>query len=252
MNATFPPFRSSLLELGMHLLDIHATLWRSVFLLCFSALGPCYDISQVGITADELYYSRNVACIGCGSSRPLSTHPHLPSSTGFVQPPPQQQPRTNSSHLRVDTFLNPRHSSPSTTEPMTLYQTSGLSAMHAQQRPALSPRFSSNSYSQANSPQAPNFIGLSRPPPSMTSQPPAPGAPAHPILTPSGRSFSRGGRVQNVSSDPLVPCVMYWPDNEALPERGQIRPSAVVGSAVSFISCFTASFPGRNGAPVPL
>ncbi|KAF8531207.1 hypothetical protein JB92DRAFT_182082 [Gautieria morchelliformis] len=45
------------------------------------------------------------------------------------------------------------------------------------------------------------------------------------ILTPSGRAFARGGRVQNVSPDPLTPCVMFWPDNEVWPERGQIRPA---------------------------
>ena len=30
--------------------------------------------------------------------------------------------------------------------------------------------------------------------------------------------------MQNVSPDPLAPCVMYWPDNEPFPEKGQIRP----------------------------
>lgn len=43
-------------------------------------------------------------------------------------------------------------------------------------------------------------------------------------LTPSGRAFAVGGRMQNVSQDVLAPCVMFWPDNEALPEPGQIRP----------------------------
>ncbi|CAA7261962.1 unnamed protein product [Cyclocybe aegerita] len=56
-------------------------------------------------------------------------------------------------------------------------------------------------------------------------------APTHPLLTPSGRAFAVGGKVQNVSSDPLNPCVMYWPDNEPLPEQGQIRPSGIVGIA---------------------
>ncbi|OCH91357.1 hypothetical protein OBBRIDRAFT_834315 [Obba rivulosa] len=54
-------------------------------------------------------------------------------------------------------------------------------------------------------------------------------APSYPILTPSGRALTIGGRVQNISRDPLVPCIMYWPDNEPLPEQGQIRP---MGSAV--------------------
>ncbi|ETW79889.1 hypothetical protein HETIRDRAFT_248265, partial [Heterobasidion irregulare TC 32-1] len=55
----------------------------------------------------------------------------------------------------------------------------------------------------------------------------------HHILTPSGREFSVGGRVQNVSTDPLAPCVMYWPDNEPLPEQGQLRPSGLLGVPVS-------------------
>ncbi|KAI0255413.1 hypothetical protein BJV78DRAFT_1175138 [Lactifluus subvellereus] len=49
------------------------------------------------------------------------------------------------------------------------------------------------------------------------------------ILTPSGRAFSVGGRVQDLSSDPLAPCILFWPDNEPLPEQGQIRPSSLVG-----------------------
>ncbi|KAH6904510.1 hypothetical protein BKA70DRAFT_537208 [Coprinopsis sp. MPI-PUGE-AT-0042] len=61
------------------------------------------------------------------------------------------------------------------------------------------------------------------------AHPPQPPKPSHPILTPSGRAFAVGGRVQNISSDPLSPCIMYWPDNEPFPEQGQIRPSNVVG-----------------------
>ncbi|TFK20433.1 hypothetical protein FA15DRAFT_696918 [Coprinopsis marcescibilis] len=65
--------------------------------------------------------------------------------------------------------------------------------------------------------------------PAVSHGPPPPPKPTHPILTPSGRAFAVGGKVQNVSSDPLSPCIMYWPDNEPLPEQGQIRPSNVVG-----------------------
>ncbi|KAJ7710858.1 hypothetical protein B0H17DRAFT_1123948 [Mycena rosella] len=50
----------------------------------------------------------------------------------------------------------------------------------------------------------------------------------HPLLTPSGRAFASGGKVQNISSDPLSPCIMYWPDNEPFPEQGQIRPSGLM------------------------
>ena len=52
------------------------------------------------------------------------------------------------------------------------------------------------------------------------------------ILTPSGRAFSVGGRAQDVSSDPLSPCIIFWPDNEPFPEQSQIRPSNLVGIAV--------------------
>jgi hypothetical protein len=54
-----------------------------------------------------------------------------------------------------------------------------------------------------------------------------------PLLSPSGRAFAVGGKVRNVSSDPLSPCIMYWPDNEALPSQGQIRPSSLAGVPVS-------------------
>lgn len=59
-----------------------------------------------------------------------------------------------------------------------------------------------------------------------------PASPSHPLLTPSGRSFSVGGKVQNISSDPSLPCIMYWPDNEPFPEQGQIRPSNISGVPV--------------------
>lgn len=66
-----------------------------------------------------------------------------------------------------------------------------------------------------------------------TPLPPPTQRSAHPLLTPSGRAFAIGGKVQNISSDPLSPCIMYWPDNEPIPEQGQIRPSGLVGVAVS-------------------
>ncbi|KIK54597.1 hypothetical protein GYMLUDRAFT_76935 [Collybiopsis luxurians FD-317 M1] len=100
-------------------------------------------------------------------------------------------------------------------------------------RPPLSPRF-------AASPNASNF------PSNVQVLPAAPPAPSpaqqqslnlpsisqskngHPLLTPSGRAFAVGGRVQNISMDPLSPCIMYWPDNEPFPDPGQIRPNGLV------------------------
>ncbi|KAF5392095.1 hypothetical protein D9757_003352 [Collybiopsis confluens] len=92
-------------------------------------------------------------------------------------------------------------------------------------RPPLSPRF-------ASSPNAPTVYPPSTPSPAR----PSVSLPSsisqskngHPLLTPSGRAFAVGGRVQNISYDPLLPCVMYWPDNEPFPESGQIRPNGLV------------------------
>lgn len=64
-------------------------------------------------------------------------------------------------------------------------------------------------------------------------QPPLASVVQQHILTPSGRAFSEGGHVQNVSSDPLGPLVIFWPDNEPLPEPGQLRPTNVAGMVVS-------------------
>ncbi|KAL0056856.1 hypothetical protein AAF712_016530 [Marasmius tenuissimus] len=98
----------------------------------------------------------------------------------------------------------------------------------------LSPRFQSNhhSYASASPPvsplrptqqQAVNSVSAPLSGLSTTNKS------AHPLLTPSGRAFAIGGRVQNVSSDPLNPCIMYWPDNEPFPDPGQLRPGNLAG-----------------------
>ena len=94
---------------------------------------------------------------------------------------------------------------------------------------------SSLSLSQPQSPITPLTaqMPLSAPPAPPKSYPPIPSispaskppSPSYPLLTPSGHTLSAGGRVRNISRDPLSPCIMYWPDNEPLPERGQIRPN---------------------------
>lgn len=105
-----------------------------------------------------------------------------------------------------------------------------------------SPRFASTAGATSfyTSPSIPNSshyptipLGPRHP---LAAQPVAgakPASPSHPLLTPSGRSFSVGGKVQNISSDPSVPCIMYWPDNEPFPEQGQIRPNNIGGLPVS-------------------
>ncbi|KAF9460473.1 hypothetical protein BDZ94DRAFT_1265986 [Collybia nuda] len=108
---------------------------------------------------------------------------------------------------------------------------------HQQSYPAnkslSSPRFSS---SPAHNPlpppppQQPQYVYPQLPLQSaFVSTPTPPTKSPHPLLTPSGRAFAVGGKIQNISSDPLSPCIMYWPDNEPFPEQGQIRPSGLVG-----------------------
>ncbi|KIY69265.1 hypothetical protein CYLTODRAFT_420871 [Cylindrobasidium torrendii FP15055 ss-10] len=93
-------------------------------------------------------------------------------------------------------------------------------------RPLPSPRFAASPNSQASF--SPTTV---QHPPSYPSSPAPPVKSTNPLLTPSGRAFASGGRVQNTSTDPLNPCIMFWPDNEPFPEIGQIRPSGLVGIA---------------------
>ena len=89
-------------------------------------------------------------------------------------------------------------------------------------RPAISsPRFSNTAGPTPTPPPLDNNLVLQKP------------SPHHPLLTPSGRAFASGGKVQNISTDPLNPCIMFWPDNEPFPDQGQIRPSGLVGISVS-------------------
>lgn len=66
-----------------------------------------------------------------------------------------------------------------------------------------------------------------------------PSAPCYPILTPSGKALSAGGRVRNISTDPLAPCIMYWPDNEPLPDNGQVRPLGSAATQVRTSHCLS-------------
>ncbi|KAF7307695.1 RanBP2-type domain-containing protein [Mycena kentingensis (nom. inval.)] len=155
-------------------------------------------------------FGRNLTCIGCGC-------PRSPTTNGT----PVDSPHHNHTY-------NPHHS-----------------------RPPLSPRFvtaANSMYSPNVSPTAYGFpphtppsIGSGRPQPHPQSPVNIPMASTlaalnkaassgYPLLTPSGRAFAIGGKVQNVSSDPLAPCIMYWPDNEPFPEQGQIRPSNLINT----------------------
>ncbi|KAJ7147383.1 hypothetical protein C8R46DRAFT_548299 [Mycena filopes] len=172
----------------------------------------------------QLNFARNLSCFACACPRPNGT----PSATAA-----QAQ----------DTPQSPHHFSHSQLPPS---------------RPQPSPRFAANTmqypanispigygfptqqqqqYHQQSLPSptygryAPQAV-VNLPPPSPLGSPTAnKSMSAHPLLTPSGRAFASGGKVVNISSDPLNPCVMYWPENEPFPEQGQIRPSGLMGVA---------------------
>lgn len=145
-------------------------------------------------------HRRNLACIGCGCPR---------SGSGVSS---SHSPSTNLPTSRV--VSSPRFA----TFPSYDYPSSA--SPHLQ----TTPQVYSNSHHHTSTPYSPSPLS----PPTSNH-----GKSAHPLLTPSGRAFAIGGKVQNVSSDPLSPCIMYWPDNEPFPEQGQIRPSGLVGVAVS-------------------
>ncbi|PIL25926.1 hypothetical protein GSI_11679 [Ganoderma sinense ZZ0214-1] len=135
-------------------------------------------------------FQRNTVCIACGRPRTGST-PALPGDPSLSPTFPLAGPSPRFAGRFITSQGNSTVASGPTGPPAPGYPShpaaSALAAAHAQ----------------------------------MSSKPPPP---QYPPLTPSGRALSVGGRVRNISRDPLSPCVMYWPDNEPLPEPCQIRP----------------------------
>ncbi|QRV82698.1 Zf-RanBP domain-containing protein [Ceratobasidium sp. AG-Ba] len=136
-------------------------------------------------------FGRNPACISCGAPRPLALLPTKPTS---------DYDRYFDQRAPLPLPLSPPP--PRRCNPLTLPLVTGLP--------------------QANVASPTQTFATSH----RASQPPR--LPS--ILTPSGRAFARGGRIQNVSTLPGVSLVMFWPDNEPLPQPCQIRPPFSPGS----------------------
>lgn len=159
------------------------------------------------------YHRRNVACIRCGAPRAISNAESNTSSP--ISPTHNISPR----FLMAGNGQGPTPTS-------LAANLAQLSLSHHSHHPSMS---------QPQSPVTPFTaqMPLSAPPVPPKSYPPIPSitpaskppSPSYPLLTPSGHALSAGGRVRNISRDPMSPCIMYWPDNEPLPERGQIRPN---------------------------
>ena len=177
-------------------------------------------------------YRRNMACYGCGNPRQLLSPatPNTLASTGLPTRtsacffPPSLQPHSEpfSSCFITTGSDNRRH-----------MLSSSVPTIGRHQLPPAALQVPSPSRTQTPS----TTNGVSATGIQLSSKPPAP---SYPLLTPSGHALASGGRVKNISSDPMAPCVMYWPDNEPLPDKGQIRP---FGSAViqvrTLVFCLT-------------
>ncbi|KAG6877521.1 hypothetical protein C0993_006385 [Termitomyces sp. T159_Od127] len=152
-----------------------------------------------------ILHRRNLTCIGCGCPRSNGG-----SAPGGPQQQQQQQPTRNLSSPRFASY--PAQSNASSQ--LAVPQQQSIYSSYTQPPKSSLP-------SQRNSQQQQPVYQSPAPAQLVKS--------VHPLLTPSGRAFAVGGKVQNISSDPLNPCIMYWPDNEPFPEQGQIRPSNLVG-----------------------
>jgi hypothetical protein len=184
-----------------------------------------------------ILHRRNLACIGCGCPRASGANG---SGTSTHQHQHQQHP---SSNVSTRAMPSPRFSSPSAS--VTYYSSAPPPSQSQTQQQQQQPQAHQQPAQQHGQHlTVPSHIGFSQPQPPSPFGPTSslphvaahPPKPSHPLLTPSGRAFAVGGKVQNISSDPLSPCIMYWPDNEPFPEQGQIRPNNLAGVAVSIVN----------------
>lgn len=188
-----------------------------------------------------ILHRRNLACIGCGCPRAsgpngsgTSTHQHPSNISSRAIP----SPRFNSPPASVTYYS----SSPAPSQSFQAQQQNHLQQRQQthhqpaqqQQQPQHGQHLTVSSHIGFSQPQPPSPFGSTTS--SLPHVTPNPPKSSHPLLTPSGRAFAVGGKVQNISSDPLSPCIMYWPDNEPFPEQGQIRPNNLAGVSVSIVN----------------
>ncbi|KAJ7656684.1 hypothetical protein B0H17DRAFT_1146069 [Mycena rosella] len=172
-------------------------------------------------------FGRNLTCIGCGCPRsPTSPNGSAPSNDAPQSPHHHQHFAPNPPPPSFRPQPSPRFAS----APNVMQQYPGNLSPSAYGFPPQSSPSYGRAPQQQQYPSSSMQSVVNLPPPSPLGSPTAnKSMSAHPLLTPSGRAFASGGKVQNISSDPLSPCIMYWPDNEPFPEQGQIRPSGLMG-----------------------
>ncbi|KZS97177.1 hypothetical protein SISNIDRAFT_247138 [Sistotremastrum niveocremeum HHB9708] len=200
-------------------------------------------------------FTRNPICIGCSTPRPsvpgtsttvpgvrsgdISPSPgtNSPLSPGSPSPPgsllynPNNQNQNPTLHIASPRFLQNNHHHHNLNQ---TFPNNGNGSLSLPSSPSsnINPSFSFTSSLQSISSlttnPAPSLSSLTSSASGTTTQLTlGPGNQLRPlpsILTPTGRAFAVGGRVRNVSPNPLSPCVLFWPDNEDLPSEGQVRP----------------------------
>jgi len=203
-NLSRSSYASSFPVLNIYLSNPSVSLLYVIIYLLISSV-PFHSRARMVLTDSfpcMILHRRNLACRGCGCPRSENQPSTTMQRQGSCGPPVSRLPAS-------PRFVNPPGHSPISQSPLS--------------PPLATPLYTSNvshNMRHGSTPQ-PSVIGAK------------PSSPTHPLLTPSGRSFAVGGKVQNVSSDPMSPCIMYWPDNEPFPEQGQIRPSNLMVAPVS-------------------
>lgn len=172
------------------------------------------------MTRDTLY-SRNLSCIGCGYPR---VGERTPSPNAQQMYPTKRYSPSPRFLNTID--INAWHSL-SSSSPGTPGSVSSFSATYSSQTPQ-TPISPATQFFTSQSPR----LQTGYPLPNKSIKTDATGPSALKVLTPSGSAFAVNGKVQNVSPDPLSPCVMFWPENEPFPALGQIRPAIPSGTTV--------------------
>ncbi len=181
------------------------------------------SVLALSLQLADILARRNERCIGCSALRPA-----IPGMVPYSQASP-----TIANPVMPVAIQNHPISALSPTSPLSV----NGAAPRFRSHPSISPMSPSNAqstgpYHQPNAPyphhlgsHQPQFATPINPPAPSTAQPPyLPASEYLKLLTPSGHALAIGGRVRNISSNPMTPCVIWWPDNERLPDPGCVRP----------------------------
>ncbi|KIJ30457.1 hypothetical protein M422DRAFT_53729 [Sphaerobolus stellatus SS14] len=181
-------------------------------------------------------FMRNTLCIGCGATRPNglipSSWPRLPTSPRFQNDVPLSE------YVKFDVNTPPRYAERGPVTVFSSFSSLGSSSSLAQHpQPPINSSLTPSFTNIANQ-QATEYLRFPMDA-SHSNSVPAPKASSTSsslqlnqlplVITPSGRARATNVVHRNVSGDPRNPCFIMWPENEAIPSAGQIRPLIELG-----------------------